>query len=57
MGQPPAYLLEDVIAADVLDVLIDNGSCALFLSELPLQPRHHLLVVLPQIGLNNERAI
>lgn len=52
----PAYLLEDVISADVFDVLVDNGSRALFFSELLLQPRHHLLVVLPQIGLNKERG-
>lgn len=52
----PAYLLEDVISADVFDVLVDDGPRALFFGELLLQPCHHLLVVLPQIGLNKERG-
>lgn len=51
----PADLLEDVISADVLDVLVDDGPGALLFGQLPLQPRHHLFVVVPQIGLRNRR--
>lgn len=49
----PADLLEDVVAADVLDVLIDDGPGTLFFSQLPLQPAHYLFIVVPQIGLRN----
>lgn len=52
-GILPADLLEDVISADVLDVLVDDGPGALLFSQLLLQPRHHLLVVVPQVGLHN----
>lgn len=54
-GRLPADLLEDVISADVLDVLVDDGPGALLFGQLPLQPRHHLFVVVPQIGLRNRR--
>lgn len=52
----PADLLEDVISADVLDVLVDDGPGALLFGQLPLQPCHHLFVVVPQIGLRNGRG-
>lgn len=32
LASSPAYLLEDVISADVLDVLVDDGPRALFFS-------------------------
>lgn len=51
----PADLLEDVISADVLDVLVDDGPGALVFGQLPLQPRHHLFVVVPQVGLRSRR--
>lgn len=49
----PAYLLEDVVAADILDVLINDGPGTLFFGQLPLQPAHYLFIVVPQIGLRN----
>lgn len=50
----PADLLEDVVSADVLDVLVDDGPGALLFGQLPLQPRHHLFVVVPQVGLREQ---
>lgn len=44
-----------MISADVLDVFIDDGPCALVFGELPLQPSHHLFIVVPQICLENTK--
>lgn len=56
-GELPADLLEDVISADVLDVLVDDGPGALLFGQLPLQPRHHLFVVVPQVGLRSREEV
>ena len=52
----PADLLEDVVSADVLDVLLDHRADAVLLCELLLQPLHQILVVVPNIGLRTDDA-
>ena len=55
-GVSPADLLEDVVSADVLDVLFNHRADAVFLCELFLQPLHQILVVVPDIGLRTDDA-
>ncbi len=47
----PADLFEDVIPADIFDILIDDRSGTLFFCQLPLQPLHNILIAVPQISL------
>lgn len=52
----PADLLEDVVSADILDVLLYYRASAIFLCQLLLQPFHQILVVVPNIGLPTDDA-
>lgn len=52
----PADLLEDVVPADVFDVLLDHRADTIFLGQLLLQPLHQVLIIVPNVSLQTIKS-
>lgn len=50
-----ADLLQDIVPADVFDVLLYHRADAIFLCQLLLQPLHQVLIIVPDVSLQTRK--